>query len=300
MSTEDDFRAIVGRLRGWGFSGDEYPGCYGRSNGSGWTHGRPVGHVFHHYVCKMDPAQSYIDQLVSSLANSQTVNWFADVNGRFYLLGTGPMDHSGTGNSSVLNRVMADEPNYSVAASAGDMSGNQALAGTEGQHPGDATPWPQSLLEVMWAINAAEAIQWGWTSRRAIHHYAWTNRKVDMSHLGGPASGEAGGRDLADNVQRWMSGGGGGTTPGDGDEDMTPYTEAQMRDFAEAGARSFAATQEFRDRVMQACNESLSRNAGAATGQAKTGATQFGATQEFKDRVMVACQEALKRAGLGA
>jgi hypothetical protein len=82
------------------------------------------------------------------------------------------------------------------------------------------------------------------------------------------------------------------------DEDMTPYTEAQMKSFAEAGARSFAATQEFRDRVMQACNESLSRNAGAATAQAKTGATQFGATQEFKDRVMVACQEALTRSGL--
>ena len=50
----------------------------------------------------MDPSQDYIDSLVSNLANGQTVNWFADVNGVGYLIGTGPMNHAGTGNSYVL------------------------------------------------------------------------------------------------------------------------------------------------------------------------------------------------------
>ena len=220
MSITDDFRAIVAQLRAWGFSIVEYSGCYGRSNGTSWTHGKPVGHVNHHYVCSLNPAQSYIDSLVSTLANGKTVNWFADVNGKGYLLGTGPMNHAGTGNSSVLQRVMKDQPNYSVAGSAGDMSGNQTLSGTEGQHPGDATPWPQTLLEIMFAINAAEFLQWGYTANRAIDHYAWTNRKIDMSWLGGVSS-DANGKSLVQNVQKYMSGS--GTVPPapiDGDDDM--------------------------------------------------------------------------------
>lgn len=293
MSTTDDFKAIVKRLRDWGFSGEEYPGCYGRSNGTSWTHGKPVWHTNHHYVCSLNPEQSYIDQLVASLANNSTVNWFADVNGRFYLLGTGPMNHSGTGNSYVLNRAMQDLPNYAVASGPGDMSGNQTGSGTECQHPGDSTPWPQSLLDVMFAINAAEFIQWSYTANRAVDHYGWTNRKIDMSWMGGVNSGESQGRALVDNVQKWMDGhGGGGTPPPTNEEDDLPYTPAELTEYAKQGARQFAATQEFRDRVMQAVNEALSRNAGAATAQAKTGSQQFAGTQEFHDRVMVACRDA--------
>lgn len=213
MSTPDEFRSIVGRLRGWGFDIVEYSGCYGRSNGTSWSAGRPEGHLNHHYVCSLNPDQAYIDSLVANLANGSTVNWFADVNRRGYLLGTGPMNHSGTGNSSVLARVRSDQPNYSVAGSAGDMSGNQALSGTEGQHPGDATPWPESLLEIMFAINAAEFLEWGYTANRAINHYAWTNRKRDMSWLGGVSS-DANGKSLVENVQRYMAGG-----PSEGDDE---------------------------------------------------------------------------------
>lgn len=205
MSTTDEFRAIVARLRSWKIDVVEHSGCYGRSNGSGWTHGRPVGHTNHHYVCSMNPEQSYIDSLVANLAAGAVVNWFADVNGRAYLLGTGPMNHAGTGNSSVLARTMDDLPNYSVAGSAGDMSGNQAYSGTECQHPGDSTPWPESLLRVMFAINAAEFLEWSYTANRAINHYAWTNRKIDTSWLGGVAS-DQNGRELVANVEQWMNG----------------------------------------------------------------------------------------------
>jgi hypothetical protein len=211
MSTTDDFKAIVKRLRGWGFTVSEYSGCYGRSNGTSWTHGKPVWHTNHHYVCSMNPEQSYIDSLVSSLAANATVNWFADVNGRAYLLGTGPMNHAGTGNSYVLDRLMHDQACLGLANGSGDMSGNQTGSGTEGQHPGDSTPWPTVLLEVMYAINAAEFMQWGYTANRAANHYSWTDRKIDMSHLGGPNSGNKGGQSLVDGVKKRM--GGGGSTP---------------------------------------------------------------------------------------
>jgi hypothetical protein len=213
MSVEDDFRAIVGRLRSWGFDIVEYSGCYGRDNGTGWTHGKPVGHNNHHFVCAMNPEQHYIDSLVANLAAGNTVNWFADVNGRGYLIGTGPMNHAGTGNSYVLDRVMADQPNYSVASGPGSMSGNQTLSGTECQHPGDETPWPASMLDIMVAINAAEFLQWGYSAYRAINHYAWTNRKIDMSWLGGVAS-DTNGRQLVADVAARMA----GAPPTNGDD----------------------------------------------------------------------------------
>jgi hypothetical protein len=188
VSVTDDYRAVVGHLRSWGFDVREESGCYGRSNGIGWNYGVPVGHINHHYVCSLNPDQGYIDQLVASLKNGTVVNWFADVNGRAYLIGTGPMNHSGTGNSSVLSKTRADQPPpHNPASSAGDMTGNAYYSGTEGQHPGDDTPWPQPLLDVMVAINAAEALVWGWTANRAIHHSEWSNRKIDMSAGGGPS-----------------------------------------------------------------------------------------------------------------
>jgi hypothetical protein len=181
MGTSDDFAAIVARIRGWGFNVREESGCYGRSNGSNWTDGRPVGHLNHHYVCSLSSEQSYIDGLVANLKNGNTVNWFADVNGRAYLIGTGPMNHSGTGNSSVLALTRKDQPPPGPARSAGDMSGNQTYSGTECQHPGDSTPWPTPMVDLLVAINAAEFLQWGYSANRAINHYEWTNRKIDMA-----------------------------------------------------------------------------------------------------------------------
>ena len=77
-----------------------------------WDDGRPIGHVNHHYVCSLNKDQGYINGLVSNLANGDVVNWFADVNGAAYLIGTGPMNHSGTGMTSVgqdADREAADE-----------------------------------------------------------------------------------------------------------------------------------------------------------------------------------------------
>ena len=192
MSTTDDYRAAVANLRSWGFKVVEWSGCYGRSNGGGWSAGRPVGHVNHHYVCSMNPDQGYINNLVANLANGSVVNWFADVHGVAYLIGTGPMNHAGTGNQSVLDRTRNGQPPPGPASSAGSISGNSHYSGTECQHPGDSTPWPGPMLDVMVAINAAEFLVWGLNAAAAINHYEWTNRKIDMSAGGGPSDNWAG------------------------------------------------------------------------------------------------------------
>jgi hypothetical protein len=206
MSVADDFAAAVAKLRGWGITVVEWSGCYGRSNGLGWAAGRPVGHVNHHYVCSLNPDQSYIDGLVNSLANGTTVNWFADVNGVAYLIGTGPMNHAGTGNQSVLDRTRNGQPPPGPATAAGSITGNAHYSGTECQHPGDATPWPRPLLETMVAINAAEFLTWGLSQNCAIDHYEWTSRKIDMSAGGGPSSGEWAGEQLRYHVGLKMTG----------------------------------------------------------------------------------------------
>jgi len=207
MSVADDYRAVVELLRGWGFHVTEWNGCYGRSNGGGWSAGRPVGHVNHHYVCSLNGSQDYINNLVANLANGAVVQWFADVHGVAYLIGTGPMNHAGTGNQSVLDRTRADQPPASnPASSAGSISGNSHYAGTECQHPGDATPWPTPMLDVMVAINAAEFLTWGYTANRAINHSEWSNRKIDMSAGGGVNSGGWSAAELRRRVAAQMTG----------------------------------------------------------------------------------------------
>jgi hypothetical protein len=226
MSVADDYRAAVAALRGWGFQVTEWSGCYGRSNGSGWSAGKPVGHVNHHYVCSLNPDQGYINNLVSSLANGSVVNWFADVHGVAYLIGTGPMNHAGTGNQSVLDRTRSDQaPLSNPASGPGSISGNSHYSGTECQHPGDSTPWPQPLLDVMVAINAAEFNVWGYTANRAINHSEWTNRKIDMSAGGGTSSGGWAGDELRRRVAARMTG---STPPDEGDWlDMVSKEELQ-------------------------------------------------------------------------
>lgn len=216
MTVADDFAAAVARLRSWGFTVVEWSGCYGRSNGGSWAAGRPVGHVNHHYVCSLNGDQGYIDGLVGNLANGSTVNWFADVHGVAYLIGVGPMNHAGTGNQSVLDRTRADQAPLGPASSAGSISGNAHYSGTECQHPGDSTPWPVPMLDVMVAINAAEFLTWSYSASRAINHFEWTNRKIDMSAGGGTSSAGWAGDELRRRVGLQMT----GSDPGETDLDM--------------------------------------------------------------------------------
>jgi hypothetical protein len=222
MGVTDDYAAAVAHIRGWGFQVVEWSGCYGRSNGGSWSAGRPVGHGNHHYVCSLNPDQGYINNLVANLANGKVVNWFADVHGVAYLIGTGPMNHFGTGNQSVLDRTRNDQPPPGAASSQGSISGNAHYSGTECQHPGDSTPWPGPMLDVMVAINAAEFLVWGYTAARAINHFEWTNRKIDMSAGGGAGSGGWAGDELRRRVAARMTG---TTLPPEPDEDDEMYYE---------------------------------------------------------------------------
>jgi hypothetical protein len=155
----------------------------------------------------LNGSQDYINGLVSNLANGSVVNWFADVHGVAYLIGTGPMNHAGTGNQSVLDRTRMDAPPPSnPASSAGSISGNSHYSGTEAQHPGDSTPWPTPMLDVVVAINAAEFLVWGYTENRAINHSEWSNRKIDMSAGGGVNSDGWSAAELRRRVAAQMTG----------------------------------------------------------------------------------------------
>jgi hypothetical protein len=191
--SDQNWRNIVARIQGWGFKVVEWDSPYGKNNGiPDWHNDNPDAHLNHHFVCSLNPAQSYINGLVGMLAGGYgetpgpVVNWFADVNGVAYLIATGPANHSGRGDSSVLARVRQDlAPNTTHPAN-NDFTGNAYYSGTESQHPGDSTPWPDALLDVMVAISAAEHIEFGHSANRTIDHYEHTNRKVDMSFMGGP------------------------------------------------------------------------------------------------------------------
>lgn len=226
MSVSDDFRAAVEILRSWGFKVVEWQGCYGRSNGGSWSAGKPVGHVNHHYVCSLNPDQGYINGLVSNLANGSVVNWFGDVHGVAYLIGTGPMNHAGTGNQSVLDLTRKDQaPPSNPASSAGSISGNSHYSGTELQHPGDSTPYPGPMLDICVAINAAEFLVWGYSANRAINHSEWSNRKIDLSAGGGVNSDGWSAAELRRRVATRMTGG--GQEPTIGNEDgMTASVES--------------------------------------------------------------------------
>jgi len=234
MSITDDFHQIVDRLRGWGFQVTEWSGCYGRQTGS-WPSGRPEGHINHHFVCSLNPDQGYINGLVGNLASNKTVQWFADVHGVAYLIGTGQMSHAGTGNSYVRDRTRNDQaPSSNPAGNSGDISGNPYYSGTECQHPGDSTPSPGPMLDVMVAINAAEFLQWGYTANRAINHSEWSNRKIDMSAGGGINSGGWSAAELRRRVAARMS----GTSPTEPEIDMastaTVLVDGQPNVFAVA------------------------------------------------------------------
>lgn len=198
-SAVDKFRATVAKLAEWGIVVKEQPGCWTANNGTDWNPGGPFGHVHHHFVTDMDPAhaQGCVDALRNGYDETPgpVVNWFVDVLGNVYLISTGPANHSGQGNSGVLSRVKNRQPPQGPAATLGlpnDFNGNQDYIGTETQHPGDATPYPDALIASLVAVTAAEVLCFGFSSNAAIMHYEHTDRKIDMSWLGGPASNTAG------------------------------------------------------------------------------------------------------------
>jgi hypothetical protein len=226
-SSEQGFRNVVDRMRGWGQTVVVTPGAYGRNNGiQNYDGGRPIGHTNHHFVCKLNPAQGYIDGLVQMLINGygdlagagSVVPWFQDVNGVSYLIADGPSNHSGKGSSILLSRRQNGLPPAGAAvhvASDNAINGNKFYSGSEKQHPGDDTPWPDALIKSTVMLNAAEAIEFAdGDAGYAFMHYEHTDRKVDMSWKDGP-NGD-GGPELRRRVAAliaWHKSGGTGVPP---------------------------------------------------------------------------------------
>jgi hypothetical protein len=187
-------------LRSWGYKVVEMPGCYGKNNGLDWDNGfGPEASLDHHFGSSLNPSQAYIDGLVNMLKDGYAtggggflpgpvVNRFVDMNGVIYLIATGPANHAGQGASSVLNRIRTGKAPLGSAASVGavdDGVKNHNYVGTETQHPGDGTPYPDALINSLVAVNAADCMTWGFSHNAVIQHFESTSRKVDMSYLGG-------------------------------------------------------------------------------------------------------------------
>jgi hypothetical protein len=84
------------------------------------------------------------------------------------------------------------------------------------------------MLDVMVAINAAEFLVWGYSAQRAINHFEWTNRKIDMSAGGGASSGGWAGDELRRRVAARMTGTGPGPTPPEPEPAVPSLVEVGM------------------------------------------------------------------------
>ena len=120
---------------------------------------------------------------------------------RLRLIAAGTANHPGKGRIDVYNRMMGGSAplgwvstSYSpVADDWGGASGR--YCGTEWHHPGDATPWPDALMDLVVALNAAMCTVAGWGTHRLHMHAEHSARKIDMSWRRGQ-----GGHDLRSAV----------------------------------------------------------------------------------------------------
>lgn len=112
-----------------------------------------------------------------------------DGNGRavLWLVGWANVNHAGLGDPTNLAQLKAG--NYrGRRPTQSTVDGNSSLYGLEYMHPGDATRWPDELLEVGHLAGAAINDAHGWEpvkgSRSHLDHREWTPRKIDRSWHG--------------------------------------------------------------------------------------------------------------------
>lgn len=208
MGSLESYRAQVNLLRSWGYRVNEQAGCWGRNNGLSWVYGDRVAQVNHHYVCPLSPpgnAQAYVNTLARGSDIAPVVNWVLDAAGVLYLIGTGPCNHAGRGDSSVLARVRAGKAPLGWHPPNNDFNGNAYYDGVELLHPGDSSPYPDKMIDALVALNASRCIVLKQSSNTAIMHGEHSNRKIDMSWRGGP-NGD-GNLELRKRVAARMAGG---------------------------------------------------------------------------------------------
>lgn len=216
MSAASDlFSDVNNLLRGWGYPVEEQEGCWGRSNGSSWSAGVPVGHTNHHFVIPLSsPFMNGVQNVTygdSSLSGPKC-NWYGGIDPstgakRLRFISVGTANHAGQGRIEVRNRITSGAaPLGWVSTSYSPVAdnwggGNTSYAGTEWHHPGDGTPWSDALMDLATALNAALCIKAGWTANRIFMHAEHSARKIDMSY-----HGTRGGFDLRDRVAQRLTG----------------------------------------------------------------------------------------------
>ena len=216
MSAASDLFSDVNNLmRSWGYPVEEADGCWSRGNGSSWAAGQPLAHVNHHFVIPMSSAFENGAQNVTygdGTLSGPKCNWYGGIdprtgNRRLRFIAVGPANHAGMGRSEVRARVTSDvAPLGWVSTSYSPVSdnwgsGNITYAGTEWHHPGDSTPWPDALMDLVTALNAALCTKARWSPNRCFMHAEHSARKIDMSY-----HTTRGGFDLRTAVARRMIG----------------------------------------------------------------------------------------------
>lgn len=209
------FTGVNNLMRSWGYPVEEQAGCWSRDNGSSWSSGGPEASTNHHFVI---PLSARFEDGASNVTNGDATlsgpkcNYYGGLDAstgkqRLRFISVGPANHAGMGRSDTYNRMMGGNPplgwvavSYSPVAD-NWSSGNAHYAGTEWHHPGDSTPWPDLLIDLATALNAAMCIQAGWGAERVFMHAEHSARKIDMSY-----HSTQGGFDLRDLVKNRLEG----------------------------------------------------------------------------------------------
>ncbi len=98
--------------------------------------------------------------------------------GDVYLISAGRANHAGSGDSDVLDAVVAERA--LPAPNEQDTDGNAHFYGFEAINMGDGRdPWPEEQLDAIEKVSAAICRAYGWSAASVIGHKEWTDQKSD-------------------------------------------------------------------------------------------------------------------------
>ncbi len=166
-------KQLLASLESAGLTVVEHDGW--ETNGYSWSGGKPTGIMQHHTAPPNPYPMDRLDANGQLKANIGTLE-----NGEVHLLAYHACNYSsGTGMSSVLEKVRNCEPPTANGNQSGDMGGNSYFWNYENSHPGDGSPIPAVQLEAIIMSAAIVASHFGLEWCQTISHAEWTSRKID-------------------------------------------------------------------------------------------------------------------------
>lgn len=178
MATPLSADALVAALRAEGARVVERPGwrTHNRNHKGPW--GPVRGVMIHHTVTSGTTNTVSICENGYSGLPGPLCHGVIAKDGTVYLIGNGRANHAGSGDSDVLDAVIAERP--LPAANEADADGNTAFYGFECENLGDGEdPWPPAQLDAMARAAAAVCRVHAWTARSVIGHLEWQPGKID-------------------------------------------------------------------------------------------------------------------------